>query len=29
MVAWQNKNGIAENGVVGPASWAALQAGNR
>jgi hypothetical protein len=27
--AWQDKNGIAENGVVGPASWAALQAGNR
>jgi hypothetical protein len=29
VVAWQAKNGIAENGVVGPASWAALQAGNR
>ncbi len=29
VVAWQSKNGIAENGVVGPASWAALQAGNR
>ncbi len=29
VVAWQTKNGIAENGVVGPASWAALQAGNR
>ena len=29
LVAWQGKNGIAENGVVGPASWAALQAGNR
>jgi murein L,D-transpeptidase YcbB/YkuD len=27
--AWQAKNGIGENGVVGPASWAALQAGNR
>jgi hypothetical protein len=26
---WQAKNGIAEDGVVGPASWAALQAGNR
>jgi hypothetical protein len=29
VIAWQTKNGIAENGVVGPASWAALQAGNR
>jgi hypothetical protein len=29
VLAWQAKNGIAENGVVGPASWAALQAGNR
>ena len=29
VIAWQAKNGIAENGVVGPASWAALQAGNR
>jgi Domain of unknown function (DUF1906)/Putative peptidoglycan binding domain len=29
VVAWQAKNGITENGVVGPASWAALQAGNR
>ena len=29
MVAWQAKNGIAEDGVVGPGSWAALQAGNR
>ena len=29
LIAWQAKNGIAENGVVGPASWAALQAGNR
>jgi peptidoglycan hydrolase-like protein with peptidoglycan-binding domain len=29
VVAWQAKNGIAESGVVGPASWAALQAGNR
>ncbi len=29
MIAYQAKNGIAENGVVGPASWAALQAGNR
>ena len=27
--AWQPKHGIAENGVVGPASWAALQAGSR
>jgi peptidoglycan hydrolase-like protein with peptidoglycan-binding domain len=27
--AWQAKNGIGENGIVGPASWAALQAGNR
>ncbi|HRD61137.1 MAG TPA: DUF1906 domain-containing protein, partial [Nocardioides sp.] len=27
--AWQAKNGIAEDGVVGPASWAELQAGNR
>jgi peptidoglycan hydrolase-like protein with peptidoglycan-binding domain len=27
--AWQAKNGIAEDGVVGAASWAALQAGNR
>ena len=27
--AWQAKNGITENGVVGPASWGALQAGNR
>jgi peptidoglycan hydrolase-like protein with peptidoglycan-binding domain len=29
MAAWQAKNGIAENGVVGPASWAGLQSGNR
>ena len=29
VIAWQAKNGIAENGVFGPASWAALQAGNR
>ena len=29
VIAWQSKNGIAENGVVGPGSWAALQAGNR
>ncbi len=29
VIAWQTKNGIAEGGVVGPASWAALQAGNR
>ncbi len=29
LISWQAKNGIAENGVVGPASWAALQAGNR
>jgi len=29
LVAWQSKNGIAANGVVGPDSWAALQAGNR
>jgi peptidoglycan hydrolase-like protein with peptidoglycan-binding domain len=29
LLAWQAKNRIAENGVVGPASWAALQAGNR
>jgi peptidoglycan hydrolase-like protein with peptidoglycan-binding domain len=29
LFAWQAKNGIAENGVVGPASWAALQVGNR
>ena len=29
VIAWQVKNGITENGVVGPASWAALQAGNR
>lgn len=29
VAAWQAKNGITENGVVGPASWAALQAGNR
>jgi hypothetical protein len=27
--AWQGKNGVAEDGVVGAASWAALQAGNR
>jgi hypothetical protein len=29
VLAWQQKRGIAENGVVGPASWAALQAGQR
>jgi peptidoglycan hydrolase-like protein with peptidoglycan-binding domain len=29
VLAWQTKNTIAENGVVGPASWAALQAGRR
>jgi peptidoglycan hydrolase-like protein with peptidoglycan-binding domain len=29
LVSWQSKNGIAANGVVGPDSWAALQAGNR
>ncbi len=29
VIAWQAKNGIAENGVFGPASWAAIQAGNR
>jgi hypothetical protein len=29
VTSWQGKNGIAENGVVGPASWAALQSGNR
>jgi hypothetical protein len=29
VLAWQGKHGIAENGVVGPASWAALQAGKR
>jgi hypothetical protein len=29
VIAWQGKNGIAEYGVVGPGSWAALQAGHR
>ena len=29
VLAWQAKRGIAENGVVGAASWAALQAGQR
>jgi peptidoglycan hydrolase-like protein with peptidoglycan-binding domain len=29
LVAWQSKNGLAATGVVGPDSWAALQAGNR
>jgi len=29
VVAWQAKHGIAENGVVGAASWAGLQAGHR
>ena len=29
LIAWQSRNAITENGVVGPASWAALQAGNR
>ena len=29
LIAWQARNAIAENGVVGPASWAALQSGNR
>jgi hypothetical protein len=29
VLAWQTKNGIPANGVVGPDSWAALQAGNR
>ena len=29
VLAWQAKNAIAENGVVGPDSWAQLQAGNR
>ena len=29
VVTWQAKNGIAEYGVFGAASWAALQAGNR
>ena len=29
VLSWQTKNGIPANGVVGPESWAALQAGNR
>jgi len=29
VLAWQAKHAIAESGVVGPASWAALQAGTR
>jgi hypothetical protein len=29
VLAWQAKHGIAENGVFGAASWAALQAGKR
>ena len=29
VLAWQAKHAIAESGVVGPASWAALQAGQR
>ncbi len=29
VLAWQGKNGIGENGVVGAASWAAMQKGNR
>jgi hypothetical protein len=29
VLSWQTKNGIPANGVVGPDSWAALQAGNR
>ena len=29
VLAWQGKHAIAENGVAGPATWAALQAGTR
>jgi peptidoglycan hydrolase-like protein with peptidoglycan-binding domain len=29
VLAWQAKHGIAENGVFGAGSWAALQAGKR
>jgi len=29
VLAWQAKHAIAENGVAGPATWAALQAGTR
>ena len=29
VAAWQGKNGLPATGVVGPESWAALQAGNR
>jgi hypothetical protein len=29
VLAWQSKHGIAENGVVGAGSWAALQAGKK